>query len=365
MDRSSREGDGRAAGATPGAAWIAALRSALLAFYDARRRPLPWHGAGAYRVWVSEVMLQQTRVEAVIPYYDRWLRRFPTLDALADAPLDDVLATWQGLGYYARARNLHRAAAVVRERHGGELPADPAALRALPGVGDYTAGALASIVHGLPEPAVDGNARRVLSRLLDVPAPTVAPLRPVAAALVPGDRPGDFNQALMELGAAVCRPRSPRCDACPAAALCRARARGTVALRPGRRPRREVPHRMVACLAVLSADHRLLLTRRPPRGLLGGLWELPAEPLPAPLSELLAAAPLHPLGALPDQTHAFTHLRLTYRCRVVRRAGPPPRVGPDAAWVPHAELPRRGLPVAQRRLAEAALLRAVAAAAAE
>jgi A/G-specific adenine glycosylase len=363
MNRSSREGDGRAAGATPGAAWSAALRGALLAFYDARRRPLPWRGAGAYGVWVSEVMLQQTRVDAVIPYYERWLQRFPTLDALADAPLDDVLAAWQGLGYYARARNLHRAAAVVRERHGGELPADPAALRALPGVGDYTAGALASIVHGLPEPAVDGNVRRVLSRLLDVAAATAAPLRAAAAALVPAERPGDFNQALMELGAAVCTPRSPRCGECPVAALCRARARGTVALRPGRRPRREVPHEAVACVALLSGDGRLLLRRRPVEGLLGGLWELPPEPLPAPLAALVADGALVPLGTLPEVRHAFSHRRVTYRARAFRLAGTAPAglaPAPDTAWVGRHALERYALPVAQQKLAARAFDRAAA-----
>src|SRR5690606_35120964 len=154
------------------------LRRRLLAFYDARGRDLPWRReTDPYRVWVSEVMLQQTRVETAIPYYERWIERFPTLTALADASLDDVLKAWEGLGYYSRARNLHRAAGLVRERYGGELPDDVDTLRALPGVGDYTAGAIASIAYAIPAPAVDGNVRRVLSRLFDLPDPSPAELR--------------------------------------------------------------------------------------------------------------------------------------------------------------------------------------------
>ncbi len=206
----------------PSRKWTLALRRALLAFYDARRRDLPWRrDPDPYRVWVSEVMLQQTRVDAVVPYYERWLRRFPTLHALATAEPDEVLRAWEGLGYYARARNLHRAARVVRERHAGDVPSEPAALRELPGVGDYTAGAIASIAFGRREPAVDGNVRRVLARLLDVADPPPARLRAVAAALVPAERPGDFNQALMELGALVCTARVPRCADCPVRGVCR------------------------------------------------------------------------------------------------------------------------------------------------
>lgn len=213
--------------------WIGALRAKLLAFYDEHRRDLPWrHDPDPYRVWVSEVMLQQTRADTVIPYYERWLRRFPTLDALATAEPDDVLKQWEGLGYYSRARNLQRAARFVRERHRGDVPSEPSALRELPGVGDYTAGAIASIAFGRAEPAVDGNARRVLSRLLDIADARPTGLNKVATALVPNERPGDFNQAVMELGATICTPRNPRCDECPIGELCRSRARGTQHLRP-------------------------------------------------------------------------------------------------------------------------------------
>ncbi|MDP9349789.1 MAG: A/G-specific adenine glycosylase, partial [Gemmatimonadota bacterium] len=194
---------------------LPSLRDLLLRWYDAHRRDLPWRAEGPpdpYRVWLSEVMLQQTRVETVKPYFRRWLERFPTLAALAEAPQDEVLKAWEGLGYYSRARNFHRAAREVVERYGGEVPGDAAAFRALPGVGRYTAGAVLSIAFGRPEPVVDGNVRRVFARLLDDPDPAEGALWALAEALVPGARPGDLNQALMELGATVCVPRNPRCE---------------------------------------------------------------------------------------------------------------------------------------------------------
>ncbi|MBA3584678.1 MAG: A/G-specific adenine glycosylase, partial [Gemmatimonadetes bacterium] len=251
----------------------AETRQDLLAWYDRQQRDLPWRRErDPYRVWVSEVMLQQTRVETVLPYYERWMKRFPALDDLADADPEDVLRAWSGLGYYARARNLHRAAMTVRERHGAVLPNDAARLRELPGVGAYTAGAVASIAFGRPEPAVDGNARRVLCRLFDLASPSAAELFRRAAALVDPDRPGDFNQALMELGATVCRPRAPRCARCPLARGCRARARGTAEYRPRARSGGPVPAFRVGTAVVVSSRGRFLLGRRPPRGLLGGLW---------------------------------------------------------------------------------------------
>lgn len=209
------------------------LAAALLRHYDVHRRDLPWRDrADPYAVWVSEIMLQQTRVETARPYYERWLERFPDLDALADAEIDDVLRAWQGLGYYARARNLHRAARMVRERYHGAIPADPAELRRLPGVGAYTAGAVASIAFGAATPAVDGNVRRVVARLHDLEDPTAAQLQTLAVELVPADRPGDFNQALMEIGATVCTPRAPDCDACPGGCWA---ASGSSPTRPRRR----------------------------------------------------------------------------------------------------------------------------------
>jgi A/G-specific adenine glycosylase len=219
-----------------------ATRRLLLEAFDKGKRDLPWRGeSDPYRIWVSEVMLQQTRVETVIPYYKRWLQRFPSMEALAAAREEDVLLAWQGLGYYSRARRLLGAARIIRERHGGRLPRAAEELRRLPGVGEYTAGAVASMAFGESVPAVDGNARRVLARLYDLPDPRPGELRELAGALVDPHRPGDSNQALMELGATVCLPRSPLCPSCPVEELCMAKARGTVGERPPRRARRPVP----------------------------------------------------------------------------------------------------------------------------
>ncbi|HEV2131455.1 MAG TPA: A/G-specific adenine glycosylase, partial [Longimicrobiaceae bacterium] len=255
------------------------LRERLLAWYDQHRRPLPWRTpeGGApdpYRVWLSEVMLQQTRVETVKPYFERWLEHFPNLEALAAAPLEEVLKAWEGLGYYSRARNFHRAVREVAERYGGEVPGEPGALRALPGVGRYTAGAVASIAFGREEPVVDGNVRRVFARWTDDPDPKEADLWRLAEALVPGERPGDLNQALMELGATVCTSRSPRCPVCPVQGFCAAYAAGTQEQRPARKPQRTLPHEDTA-VAVVEREGRLLVVRRPVDARLGGMWEFP------------------------------------------------------------------------------------------
>lgn len=337
------------------------LRARLLAFFDTSRRDLPWRRDrhDAYRVWTAEVMLQQTRVDAVIPYYRRFLERFPDVECLADADLDDVLRVWQGLGYYARARNLHRAARVVKERHGGRMPRDLEALRRLPGVGDYTAGAVASIAFGLPAPAVDGNARRVLCRLFDFAAPAPAELRRLAAELVDPDRPGDFNQALMELGATVCTAREPACGCCPVAAACGARANGTVADRPTRRGRRAIPSVEIAAAIVRTDGAQVLLVRRPESGLLGGLWEFPAEALRAGENPLAAAARaasqrgvrLRSSGRpLPPVARAFSHLKAVYRPVLFRLRRPRPEA--DGRWVAIRRLGTLALPAAQRRIAE-------------
>ena len=285
----------------------APLRRRLLAFFDRSARDLPWRRTSdPYAIWVSEVMLQQTRVDVVKDYYQRWMTRFPDIPTLADADLDDVLTCWAGLGYYARARNLHSAAGLVRDAHGGSVPAEPEALRALPGIGEYTAGALGSIAFGRAEPAVDGNVRRVLSRLLDLEAPTPASLRAHATRLVDRERPGAFNQALMELGATVCTPRAPDCEACPVRIHCRAHARGTVELRPPpvRRSRVRTVH-FVSFVARLP-EGRTLLRKRPLDGLLGGLWEFPAVSVEGPPAGLPGSVGLAPVP------HTFSHLQATY-----------------------------------------------------
>ncbi len=315
-----------------------ALRRALLAWYRRQRRDLPWRRTrDPYAIWLSETMLQQTRVETVIPYYERFLERFPDVDALADADLDDVLGEWAGLGYYSRARNLHRAARVVSDEHGGALPQTCDALRELPGVGRYTAGAVASIAFDRPAPVVDGNVARVFARLLgireDVRRSAVARrLWEEAEALVQGASPGDWNQALMELGATLCTPRAPRCGDCPVARHCDAHARGDAEALPVK-SRTADPRPMQAVAALVMRRGRALAVRRPAEGLLGGLWDLPGAELarderPAAglrraLEERLGLAVDRPrrLGAV---EHVFSHRRL--ELHVFRAEAPAGRV---------------------------------------
>jgi A/G-specific adenine glycosylase len=342
------------------------IRHSLLRWYDAHRRALPWRPANGaapdpYRVWLSEVMLQQTRVETVKPYFERWLERFPTLGSLAEAPLDEVLKAWEGLGYYSRARNLHRAAREVAERYGGRVPDEPEAFRALPGVGRYTAGAVMSIAFGREEPVVDGNVRRVFARLTDDPSPTDGALWRLADTLVGGERPGDLNQALMELGATVCTPRSPRCTACPVREHCAAQAAGTQEQRPARKAARPLPHEEVAT-AVLEHAGRLLLVRRPVDARLGGMWEFPGT-VRRPRESVAAAAERGLREGLDLEArageevgvveHGFSHLRVTHhavRCTLV--GGEPRALAWDGwAWVTPAELESYALPVAQKKIA--------------
>ena len=336
----------------------ARIRSALLTFFDDSARDLPWRATREpYRVWISEVMLQQTRVEAVLPYYERWLQRYPDLDALADAPLDDVLKQWEGLGYYSRARNLHAAAHVVREQYSGEFPSTYADLRALPGVGDYTAGAISSIAFNAREPAVDGNVKRVLSRVLNSPAPSPKRLREVAASLVPSDRPGDFNQALMELGARICTPRTPRCSACPIRTDCRAHAAGTQLQRPRRTPAKTLP--LVDMNTVVLADTagRLLIVRRGDKGLLARMWNFPAvDASQGDTISLLAqlniprTRSLQPLGTI---EHVFSHRRERYHC-VLARVKRAPKLAAEHAWIGD-DTAGYALPRAQQRIHSMAL----------
>jgi len=352
-------------------------RRALLAWYRANRRDLPWRRTrDPWAIWVSEAMLQQTRVETVIPYYERFLRRFPDPAALADAELDEVLGLWAGLGYYARARSLRAAAAQVVECHGGRVPDSVEALQTLPGVGRYTAGAVASIAFDRPAPVVDGNVARVLSRLRGIREPIDgaagrAQLWAEAEVLVRGPAPGDLNQALMELGARICLPRAPRCPACPLTRECAARAAGDAEALPRRAPKRR-PRRVHAVAALVVRGGRALAVQRPPRGLLGGLWELPGgEVATARAADAAALARIlrERLGlkagaALPCGSiqHGFTHR--TLRLRVFRCEAKPGRVrlaGWDRhRWVterafaalPLGTLARRALALASRREGE-------------
>src|SRR5690606_17674522 len=278
----------------------------------------PGAKADPYRVWLSEVMLQQTTVKAVIPYYREFLRRWPSVEALAAAGVDEVLAAWAGLGYYSRARNLHRCARVVVARHGGRFPRSEAALRELPGIGPYTAAAVAAIAFGAPATAVDGNVERVVARLFAVaePLPAARPeLRRLARALTPARRAGDHAQALMDLGATLCTPRRPSCPACPLGKACAAYAKGIASLLPARAARPERPRRATLAFVALREDGAVLLRRRPEAGLLGGMLEVPTtewtDTLP-PLARALTQAPVragwHQMPSL--VTHTFTHFRL-------------------------------------------------------
>ena len=261
---------------------VPALRRALLAWYTRNRRDLPWRRTkDPYRIWVSEVMLQQTTVRVALPYYEAFLTRFPSLKALAEAPEEEVLAAWSGLGYYHRARNLHRGARHVAERHGGRLPRTLEAVMAIPGVGLYTASAILSIAHDEPLPVVDGNVRRVLARLLALRGPEYrrdGPYYNRADELLDRERPGEWNQAVMELGATVCVPRRPACGACPLRTRCQAHARGIVAELPegrGRRTRQDV----TVAAALVERDGSFLLVRRAEGRLLGRMWEVPQTSL--------------------------------------------------------------------------------------
>ncbi len=296
----------------------------LLLWYQSNARKLPWRGhPDPYAVWVSEIMLQQTRVESVSPYFQRWMEHFPTIQKLADAPLQEVLGVWEGLGYYSRARNLHLAARQVMAQ-GVAIPSTSRELRRLPGVGRYTAGAIASIAFGENVAALDGNIRRVLARLFNVDLPARSPqgearLWELAEKYLPEGAAGDYNQALMDLGATICTPRLPQCAVCPIKEFCQAFQLGIQEQRPVSLPKQSIPHYQVAA-AVMQRGGRYLITQRLLKGLLGGLWEFPGgkqEPNET-LPECLARELQEELGIqikvgepLNVYRHAYTHFRVT------------------------------------------------------
>lgn len=342
------------------------LRAAILEAFDLHARELPWRSSvDPYAVWVSEVMLQQTQVQRVIPFFERFLARFPTVEVLARAELGDVLAAWSGLGYYARARRLHQAARAVVEEHRGRLPDTVEALEALPGFGRYTAGAVASIAFGRAAPAVDGNVARVFARLFAIEGQPgdrarEALLWELAALLVSGPRPGDWNQALMELGATVCLPATPSCGRCPVAELCRAHGEDRVASLPS--PRRPPPKKDLDLSVALAHRHgAVVLAQRPEVGLFGGLWELPSFPRVARAAVALRAA-LGPASEVSARLFALertlTHRHLVLHVHQVslpKHLGAPPAGYIAWRWFPLGELPRVGLSSAM----EAALARAL------
>jgi A/G-specific adenine glycosylase len=333
-----------------------ALTRSLLRWYASHKRRLPWRGPrDPYAIWVSEVMLQQTRVETVVPYYRAWMRRFPSVSSLAKASETEVLRLWEGLGYYRRAAALREGARQVMEDFGGRLPQSTAELRRLPGIGPYTAAAIAALAFGEDEIALDGNLRRVLARWMDLETDArtsegEARLRSFARRLLPPGRSGDFNQALMDLGSQVCLPLEPRCDSCPVRVGCRARRAGTQGSRPVRKDRRRAPHRL-ATAGVLRQGRRVLIARRPRGGLLGGLWEFPGgkrrrgeTPEACLRRELLEELGVRvTVGENIGQVrHAYSHFTVTvhaFECRLTR--GQPAALEHDALrWVTPSRLAR-------------------------
>lgn len=330
------------------------LSAALLAHYDQTGRKLPWRQTrDPYAIWLAEVMLQQTGVATVIPYYHRFLARFPTLQHLARADLEQVLACWQGLGYYQRARNLHQAAVQVVATPDGQLPRDAAGWRTLPGVGANTAAAVMAIAHDAPLAILDGNVKRVVQRLLapDTP-PATAQLWRLAQALTPTRRPGDYAQAIMDLGATVCLPKGPRCGLCPWSSWCRARALGRQEDFPPATVKPERPRLQQAAVLLQRGDGALLLLRRPAGGLLGGLWEPPASlasATPPPgaawiLEEFGVTG--QGAGSLPLVRHAFTHFHLTVTPHLYHHLTGEPCLTRHTAWCWADDAVRKTLPMA-------------------
>jgi A/G-specific adenine glycosylase len=357
---------------------FAEIAQRLATWHERQQRDLPWRTAPAgardpYTVWVSEIMAQQTRLETVHDYFVRWMERFPTITALAAADQQDVLKAWEGMGYYARARNLHRAAQQVVVEYGGRIPNTRAELRRLPGIGDYTVGAILSLAYNQPEPILDGNVKRVLSRLADIDRPidataTLAELWQLARAVVeaaPEGSAGMVNEGLMELGATICTPTNPRCLLCPLSALCLAAARGTQAARPVTSPRKQTPHYDVTAGIIWQGEpyvSPLLIAQRPQEGMLGGLWEFPGgklEPddadLPACLRREIAeelGIKIEVLEPLTTVRHAYTHFRITLHAFHARHLSgePQPLDCADWRWVALEDLEQYPFPVTDQKI---------------
>jgi A/G-specific adenine glycosylase len=343
----------------------AALVRRLLKWYDRNRRNLPWRALPGetqdpYRVWLSEIMLQQTSVVTVGPYFHAFLKRWPTMKSLAAAHVDEVMSAWAGLGYYSRARNLHACAKAVACDHAGQLPSTEAELRTLPGIGPYTAAAIAAIAFGKRAAPVDGNIERVLVRLYSVREPLPAAkvqLKAIAETLAPERRAGDFAQAMMDLGAAICTPKSPTCSACPWIDDCQARAEGIAETLPARGAKVARPLRRGAAVVLISSKNEIWLRRRPPKGLLGGMHEPPMSPWEKNF-------PSHPNDHAPPKVkarklmglvrHTFTHFELeleVYRADDIRA----PQLDGAGEWAPIAELDRFALPSVMRKVIDHAL----------
>lgn len=351
--------------------WSHTLHQKLLTWYDEQARDLPWRETHEpYAIWISEIMLQQTQVATVIPYFERWMERFPTVQALAEAPLDAVLKMWQGLGYYARARNLHKAAQLVVSDYDGQLPNTVEELLKIPGIGQYTAGAIASIAFGMRAPALDGNLKRVFARLtaLEEPInrrPGEKALWAIAETLLPEERVGDWNQALMDLGAMICISRTPRCLLCPLLGHCKAQKRGwqtTIPVKISRRPR---PHYTVTAGVIWDDKHeKILIAQRPTDKMLGGLWEFPGgkceanESLHACLQRELQeelAIEVELGDKITTIEHGYTHFTITLHAfHCTHKRGEPQLLGvADFRWVQPAELDAFAWPKTDLQIIEA------------
>jgi A/G-specific adenine glycosylase len=337
-----------------------AVAPRLLRWYDAHgRKDLPWqHPRSPYRVWLSEVMLQQTQVATVVPYFLRFVEKLPNLPALAEAPLDDVLALWSGLGYYSRARNLHRAARICVDQHNGELPRDFEALNALPGIGRSTAGAIFAQAHGLRFPILEGNVKRILARFHGIrgwpgSTSTQKELWKLAGFHTPAKRTTDYTQAIMDLGAAVCIYPRPLCDECPLSSDCVALREGLTAELPERKPTRKLPTRRTVMLMLRDEDGRILLQRRPQVGVWAGLWSLPEADDIAAAKRGVAGKHRIVEKAQPGDsfTHTFSHYHLEITPLTIRVAAIS-GVADDAdqRWLSPSEAAQLGLPAPVRRL---------------
>ena len=340
---------------------MGAVSEPLIQWFELNRRLLPFRQEpSAYHIWVSEIMLQQTRVSAALPYYERFVAELPDPAALAACDPDKLRKLWQGLGYYSRVANMQKAAQIVCRQYGGQLPADYAALRALPGIGDYTAGAIASIAFGIPAPAVDGNVLRIAARLTGCGDNVLLPqtrqrFRDALAAVMPPHRPGDFNQALMDLGAGVCLPGQPMCEACPARKLCAALAAGRQRELPVREKNTAKPTEQLTVFVLTRADGAAALRQRPQKGLLAGLWEFPH--VPGTLDEQAAAHQLAEWGLRVTEwrrcihaVHQFTHRRWDMTGWVLAVEGDGQR---DWLWADAAAREEKAIPSAFRAFVKA------------
>ena len=347
---------------------VHSLRASLLGWYAEQGRDLPWrHTQDPYAIWVSEVMLQQTQVQTVIPYYQRWLAEFPTVASLAAADQQHVLKIWQGLGYYARARNLHRAAQQVMQQFGGELPADLAQVTSLAGIGRTTAGGILSLAFNLPTPILDGNVKRVLARLVALPKPpsrALTQLWQLSQTLLDPQQPRQFNQAIMDLGATCCKPKQPDCPRCPWNFCCRAHQTQMQNDLPYSEPRSPIPHKQIGVAVIWNAQSQILIDRRRQTGLLGGLWEFPGGKLEPDetIEQCIQREIREELGIeitvgepLITLDHAYSHFHVTlnvHHCRY-RSGEPQPLECDELRWVAVSELEQFAFPAANVKIIQA------------